>query len=144
MAKSNFSKVEKSLEDGLIKMTARHLKETSPSKNPKKEEKFKEDQIVAELSSLKQDLMLIKKYDQNMYKNLGFSLKDLKKILSNPTALTHEHYQKICEIKVKVKDLKKEIRTQKKTEPNDTLIQKERIRHINKRFNVQEKWLPLQ
>jgi len=141
MTKTNFTKVEEALNEGLRKMTASHLLEMADSSaktggvtsNP-----F-QAAIKRLIALLKHDLKQLEKQDPDFYQNLGLKKPGLKKLLSDPEHLTPEDWESIKQIKEKIDQYK-----QKTPAPADEqIIQKERRKHINKRFNINEKWLPL-
>ena len=68
---------------------------------------------------------------------------ELRKKIENPQALTPVEWETILQIKKKIDVYKAQISTQiPELELNQT-IEDERVKQLNKRFNVNEKWLPL-
>ncbi len=146
MAKTNFTKVEEALDVGLRKIgitkllqladvaagTGKNLleKESSP---PSKEAH------IHQLNFLRKDLRQLHKNDPEIYSKLGFKKNDLKELIDKEGSLTPKNWEFIQQIKEKVEAYKKTL----PENSNEQLVEKERVKHINKRFNINEKWLPL-
>lgn len=141
MAKSNFSKVEKALSEGIIRMTARQLRSQTPSK---KMEGIPTAEILsAVLNTIDQDIKRIHKLETGIYKKVGITKQNLKKMIANPALLTLKDWEKIKDAKGRLEKIKKELQSQKPYLLDEDIVEAERKKHINKRFNVREKWLPL-
>ena len=160
MVKTNFTKVEEALVEGLRKITVKHLLDladmaSSLEKRPKintleppAAPETKEDLQLREarmqlITSLNRDLKALSKHDVNTYKELGFKRNDLKKFLEHPDALSPEEWDKIKSIKEQVSTFKKELMKTLPNSSDDDIVNAERKKHVNKRFNINEKWLPL-
>lgn len=140
MAKTNFTKVEGALEEGMRQMIVQHLHTLADSiSNTKPKDETSQKKLMA---ALKFGLNRMEKQDAELYKKLGISKVELKKLIEKKEILSDEDFEKIKSIKAKVEALKKELE-EKSPESNDQLIEKERVKHINKRFNTNDKWLPL-
>jgi hypothetical protein len=63
--------------------------------------------------------------------------------LENPAALSAEEWQKVKEIHQKVMEYKKELLQKLPPLTDEQLVAAERKKHINKRYNINERWLPL-
>lgn len=147
MGKTNFSKVEKALEEGMIRLKSETLlKEADalkgtvqlPDKLPPKEV------CNTMLASLERDLKKLRKEDQVFYKKLVFHKVDLKKLITNPSLLTPEDWKTIKEIKERVEIHKKELAAKLPIESDQDIVEHERKAHLNKRLNVSnKKWIPL-
>ena len=139
MAKTNFTKVESLLEKGMEKRLVEKLivetggKKKGLGSNPK----------LYLIESLHWDVMVLPDLDKKFFKKLGVSKKDIFKLIKNPASLTDKDWQIVKDIRAKIDVLKKEI-LKKASTSNEELIEHERKRHVNKRFNVNERWLPLQ
>lgn len=155
MAKTNFSKVEDSLKAGLEKMQRESLgkladiaqKATRPELKAILEKSVKaatkaileKKAILHIIRQSLRDLSLKTEF----YEFLGIPRADLLALVGRSTELSQDEWGKLNEIKKKI-HLHKEELQKKNPELNDEqLINKERKRHINKRFNVREKWLPI-
>lgn len=144
MAKTNFTKVEAALDEGMRKMTMQHLHALTDSLSSINTDEIKTN-IEAQkkmITILKFELNWMHTHDISLHKKIGIKKSEIDALLSKPS-LELEDLEKIKDIKAKIDTLKKEI-SEESSVTDDQLIEKERIKHINKRFNVNDKWLPLQ
>lgn len=139
MAKANFSKVEKALEEGIVKMTSERLcKETGKEALEKAPSR---DAVVLTLDRIFHDLSLLSKKDPSLLDKLKVTKNTLNAFYEKASTLTPAEWKTVKEIQVKIEQQKKSAAP---SVTDDDLIASERKKHINKRFNVREKWLPLQ
>jgi hypothetical protein len=146
MSKTNYTKAEEALSETLQKMTMNKFQKsvdkrgtenataanTGEDKNPIPAQKHL-------LISLYQDLKLLSKHNQEIYEKLSMKKKDLKKFLDHPEAISLEEWEKIKQLRVEVDNLKKDL-----PQPSDEdIIKQQKRKHITKRFNINEKWMPL-
>lgn len=145
MAKTNFTKVEEALVEGLRKLTISQLIEMADAAS-------KEGKVIlatktleaiqkASLNAIKRDLQKLHKQDPQIYTTIGIKKADIKNFIEK--SLTDEEWESIKQIKNKLDAYKKEISSKGPQGSDDQIIESERLKHINKRFNVNEKWLPL-
>lgn len=145
MAKTNFTKVEEALDEGLRQIIKDKLHSLTDSisnistQGVEKADLASKKQLIA---ALKFELNWMAKQDPSLHHKLGIKKSEIKKLIETKEKLTQEDFEKIKFIKEKIDVLKKELE-EKSPESNDQLIEKERIKHINKRFNTNDKWLPL-
>lgn len=119
MAKTNFTKVEEMLDQGLRKITVEHLYEMADvakgTGNPlaasteKKAPQLDKTQTHL-ISSLQRDLKLLKKQEEDMYVKLGIKKKHLKKMIENPSALKPEDWQTLKQIQEKIAAFREELK----------------------------------
>lgn len=150
MAKTNYTKVEEALTEGLRKLTISQLIEMADAASKSKtdtapvETPARLDAIQKALvSALKRDLERLHKQDTNVYEKIGVKKKEIKKFIDNPNTLTPEEWESIKQIKDKIDIYKKELTSSLPKVSDDQIVEGERVKHINKRFNINEKWLPL-
>lgn len=158
MPKTNFTKVEEVLEQGLRKYSVEQLLEiadqtSAPKKrNPTIAYTAESDKPeIAPLSkeqshlihSLERDVKRLRKKDQEIYTKLGIGRKNLKKMIENPSALTPADWETIKQIRTKIDQYKAEMAKQLPQTSDEDLVESERKDHINRRYNVNKKWLPL-
>ena len=158
MAKTNYTNMEKNLEDNLVKLQKEKLldmadKAQDPTKKPK-DKKKKEDKEEPKaktkkadikkrlIHSLKRDIQRLKKKDESFFEKMGFSQEEVSKLIENPSSLSPEEWEKIKNIKEKLDELKKELLGSFEKDYNEELVDKERKDHVNKRHNVKKNWLP--
>lgn len=137
MGKTNFSKVEDFLDQGLHKITVKKLlKLADVAAGTGQQTPEKEKERRALISAIKRELKWFRKQKKNIYKRLKVS----KKELEAPEKLSDEELKEI------LSKIEKEKEVHYKKHPKSTdedLVEAERLKHINKRFNVSDKWLPL-
>jgi len=155
MAKTNFSKVEDSLKAGLEKMQRESLGKLADiaQKATKPELKAILEKSVKAASKAilekKGTLHIIKQSLRNLslktefYEFIGIAKSDLATLLNRSTELTTEEWKTLNDVKKKIKSYKEELKKKHPELNDEELITKERKKHINKRFNVREKWLPI-
>lgn len=144
MAKTNFTKVEEALVTGLRQMSVSQLIEMADTVSQQEKETDKGPKLVTIqktlLTLIHYNMQRLHKQDAAVYHKIGISSKQLKKFIEDSTTLSSEEWESI-------KQTKEKIDSYLKTLPETTdeqIVEQERIKHINKRFNVNEKWLPLQ
>jgi len=149
MAKTDYTKVEEALIAGLTKLTMRNLLELADRAQASTGAQAETDAIIIPearrmvIAALRQDLKALKRKDTKVYSKLGIPKDGIQRLLENPETLTPEDWQKIKEIHQKVMEYKKELLSKLPPVTDDQLIAAERKKHINKRYNTNEKWLPL-
>jgi hypothetical protein len=144
MAKVNYQKVEEQLAAGLRKMQVQRLLEQAKEAQEKggNTPQAEEPQAKAEPVAVVADKQASKQKLQTAVKsNLERLLKkaDDKPLVENPGEVNTEEWQSL-------KKMSKELKTEEKepeAEKNEALLAQQKKRSVNKRFNVQEKWLPL-
>lgn len=141
MAKTNFTKVEDMLNQGLHKITVSHLLDEADAA---KGSAPKDNANRALISALQRDLKLLHKKDHETYTKLGIKKKFLKKIIETPESLTPEELETLKQIQGKIKVFKEELKNKVPPVNDESIVEAERTKHINKRYNVNDKWLPLQ
>lgn len=146
MAKTNFTKVEEALAEGMRQMTMQNLHKLADSIQAVESADTKESMAEAKkklITILKFEFNWMEKQDNTLYQKLGITRDEIKKILSQKENLTDEEFNHVKTIHEKLTELKKELEKVSPTKSDDELIEKERVKHINKRFNVKDDWLPL-
>lgn len=131
----NYSKVEAILGEGMRRLKMRALlKETG-----KGVEKRGEEVILA----LKYELQGLKKLDPKLYQHMAFKPSEVKILLENANELTDKELELAKEYLSQVRHHKK-IYSEKNPPPSDEeLIEQQKKRHLTKRHNVNDNWLPL-
>lgn len=139
MAKTNYTKVEELLSanqerlkiQGWIDMTKTETSLEEP--NPK----------AYLLFSLQRGLELLPKGDRRFTSDLGIKKTDILKLIQKPEDLGAKDWALIKEIRQKLKKYLSEIASELPVLNDEDLIESERVKHQNKRFNTRDKWLPL-
>lgn len=145
MPKTNFTKVEKALEEGLHQIEVTHLLDVADDAAGKERKTTlpSQDQRKAILQSLESEIKKLHKQDRTVYKKIGFVKMDIKKLIDNPEALTPEDWKKVRIIKEKLEAYKKELSQKLPKSSDEEIVTKKRKEQINARYNVRKTWLPL-
>jgi hypothetical protein len=157
MAKKNFSKVENLLESGLEKMKADQWGKVADiaQRVPRPEmRKYIESASTAAtktildrtavLHSIRRSLKEFRDPKHNFFEVIGIKEDDLQALISkNPGDFTPDDGNLLQELRLKIAAFKADYLEKRPDLADDSLVAKERRKHINKRFNINEKWLPL-
>lgn len=146
MGKTNFTKVEESLAQGLHKMEVERLlseadKASGKPPPPKKDTGL---ELPEEKKKLIKDLELniarLKAKESKIFEKLKVKRSTVERFTHNPLKLSEEDWKHAAILLKRTENLLKEMMPEK---ADDKLVEDEQSRHLNKRFNVNEKWLPL-
>lgn len=149
MAKTNYTKVEEALAEGMRKIEVNRLLDVadenaaanSKSKGPAK---VKVDAIhLQRLATINHDLKLLQKLGTNPYATLKIDKEELQNFTKDPTALTQQDWEKVKIIKEQIAAFKTELDKKTPQNSDDDLVTQQRKKQITKRFNINEKWIPL-
>jgi hypothetical protein len=142
MAKTNFSKAEESMGDALQKLTMQQLLELADIQAGTVEEISKRTKVrLLLIKALRYELSRLYRHNPDIYKKLKIKKSTLEKWITDAKDLSDEDWKIVVLLKEQVEA---ELKQASATLPTDTqLVEKERKKHINKRYNVNEKWLPL-
>ena len=141
MAKTNFTKVEEALRDGIDKMIKEKLLEEADAaqgKSPQKQHAT--DQLLAKI---RHEFKYLYKQDKDVFKKLGIDDKILKELLASAKQLTQNDLKVLQEVLKRFDLYKTEMEKQNPQATDEMLIEEGKKQHINKRFNVRDDWLPL-
>lgn len=144
MAKTNFTKVEHAFDDEMRKqMRDELLKEAdrvTGNTPPENVHIDAQKKIAAERKQLIQALQHhIKEHDEAIFDiQIGVNKEMLEDLLKKGIELTDVDYENLKKMKKKIDRYKKS-----HEDYNEKIVEQERKKHINKRFNVRDKWLPL-
>lgn len=145
--RSDFTKVERILEEGLRKMSIKQLLKLADlaagmgSKGSQTNDSLHTPSETAII--IKNELNWLEKQDPEIYKKLGIKRKDIRFLLEHPHKIKEQEFVQLAQLKVKLDEHKKAILEKLAGNSDDKLIDQAREKHINKRFNVNERWLPL-
>jgi hypothetical protein len=149
MTKIDFEKVEKAFEKGVLKLMIDRLIELSEMQDPDAQYQDESGESALEtlrkrvLTALHRDLKRLSKKDSQALETAGLDPSDIKKYVKDPSALSAEDWQKIKAIKAHVDKYKQEAAAAQEKDLETNIVEKERVRQKNKRFNVRDGWLPL-
>ncbi|MBN9379022.1 MAG: hypothetical protein BGO14_02580 [Chlamydiales bacterium 38-26] len=144
MAKTNYTKVEDSLKKGIDRLAIKKIVDSTDSKKSEKEkeEEFRLNRRKIAIYLIS-EIKRLHKGDERIYNKLGVNIANLKKLLEHPLKLSEEEWKSVLKLKDKIEAYKKAYAKTIKEISNEELIQKEREKQPNKRFNIQERWLPI-
>lgn len=146
MAKTNYTKAEEALREALQKISVEQLLELADAHHGTANSTAEEALQMARarqhiVNGLQRDLKKLSKSDNDIYAKLEIKRKSFEQLLVEPVKLSAEDWATIVAVKSKVDEAIKQLPAS--TETNDQLVEQQRHKHINKRFNVNDKWLPL-
>jgi hypothetical protein len=147
MAKTNFTKVEEALAAGMHKISVENLLEITnrkQHKNPilaQKALEVKERHMF--LIVIEQQLKFLSKNNPNIYKDFHIKKKYIQSMLLDPALITDEEWKKLQDLKLALNEYKNKLNASQPEATDEKLVDVSRKKHINKRFNINEKWLPL-
>lgn len=144
MAKTNYKKVEESLQEGIDQLAIKKIVDSTDTKlhekNAVSETRLNRKKITIYLIT---ELKRLSKSDKSLYIKLGTNLANAKKLLENPLKLSEEDWAVVLKLKDKVEAYKKAFASVIKEVSDDKLVEEEREKQSNSRFNIQKKWLPI-
>jgi hypothetical protein len=142
MAKTNFTKVEEALRDGLDKMLKESLLEEADAAQGKPSQKqHTTDQLLAKI---RHEFKYLYKIDKEVFQKIGINDKILKELLLTTTSLTQKDIDVLKEVLRRIESYRTEMQKKNPQASDEQLIEDQKKKHINKRFNVRDDWLPLQ
>lgn len=142
MAKTNFTKAEEAMAEALQKLTVQQLLVLASTNAGTAEDQFKRTRARALfITALKHEIRRLFRGDRAIYKKLNVTKNAIEQWLISPGTLNDATWNSIVQLKDKVDA---ETKKAAENEPSDAqLVAEQRKKHINKRFNVSDKWLPL-
>jgi len=144
MAKTNYSKVEVALEEGLRKMSVSKLCDLADIAagigHSSSEELGITHEQQALVRKIKLDLMRLHKKDRKIYSKLELKKSVITNQLENPNDLQDEDWENLKALRDRTETL---IKVAYPEVSDDEIIERQQTRHITKRFNVNETWLPM-
>jgi small-conductance mechanosensitive channel len=155
MAKTDFKRVEDALDEGLQRMTQNRLLDYSSiasqvgvgtdSLSHKRQQaaevtlhQQQERKLLA--AAVNFDINQLFKKNHQLYTALNTNHEEITALTKDITSLKEDQWQRLLEIKASIEDYKSKMPD---TITDDDVIAKERIKHVNKRFNTRDHWLPL-
>ncbi|MCB1113703.1 MAG: hypothetical protein KDK62_02995 [Chlamydiia bacterium] len=139
--------MENLLDEGLLKMSQDELLELASKASSFKGDEKEIPSVQARtilLSFMQHDLEIMAKVeDADPENRAGITQKVLKKDLENIRELSPERWEELKSARERLLAYKNELWDKIPHLSNEEIIELERKKHINKRFNVRDKWLPL-
>ncbi len=153
MPKIDYTKVEASLNNWMLKMSVKELLFMADLVSSsfgfslgddKANSKRTAEAMINGLIRLQNDLERVRKKDAKMYENLGLKREELEQYFEHPEKLTPADWEKIKVIREQLEVYKKELKKRIRPLSNEEIVKRERRKQKSKRFNVQDDWIPLQ
>lgn len=146
--KTDYTKAEESISETMHQMNVKqllHEADLASASNPAKTQAGNPEQAKQNhlCFSLKRDLKLLAKKDQNVYTSIGYKKKEINNLLKDASQLSPEDWEKLKQIKQSIEKYKQDLARLLPHKTDEEQVEEERNKHINKRFNVSDKWLPL-
>lgn len=146
MAKVSFTKAEQSFDRAVRQLLIDNLSEiaTIVDVAHDKDKKISSEALAELIAKFNKQLQKIRKNDTGLYQKLALSAEDEKRLSKPSTEYIQADWLFMKELKLRIDELKSELYG--KGAPDTTQeaqVEKERKRHINKRFNIRDGWLPL-
>lgn len=139
MAKTNFTKVEEALRDGLDKMIKEKLLEEADAAQGKIP--FKQHALDELVAKIRHEFHFLRKQDPDLLTKMGLDEKVLKELLSSSNTLSKKDIQDILH---KIEAYRQDLEKKNPKATDEQLIEVQKKKHITKRFNIRDDWLPLQ
>lgn len=145
--KVDFVKVETILSETLRKIFIERLSELAAIANVIQDPHTATltPKLIEEIvSSFQRELNKLKKKDKKLYQKLDLSAEDEERFNIPIGQYTQSDWLRLRHLKEKIEELKRELQGQEL--PNleyEQQVAHERKRHVYKRFNIREGWLPL-
>lgn len=146
MPKVNFTKVENAFDRAKQKLFIDQLSELASIANLIQDPKANlTSQTIADIiGKFQKELKKLKKNDPKLYTQLHLTAEDEKRFFIPSDQFLQEDWVKLRSLKTRIDELKKELYGEEVLNAEyDSQVAKERRKHINKRFNIRDGWLPL-
>ncbi len=146
MPKVNFSKVEKSFDRALQKLVIDYLSELATIADVIQDPKANiTSKAIGEIiERFQKELKKLKKRDPKLFERLNLLPEEEQRFDLSAHEYLQEDWLRLKTLKLRIDELKHELYGQEHLDAkNEAQVVKERRRHINKRFNIREGWLPL-
>lgn len=146
MPKINFIKVENIFTEAVRQLFISRLTDLAAIvtliRDPTSSISVKKKQEVVE--RFQKQLKNLKEQDPKLYLNLNITKAEERKLLASKHEFNQNDWLTIQKLQERIEYLKKQLYGVDSFKAEfEEQIEKERIKHINKRFNVRDGWLPL-
>jgi hypothetical protein len=147
MAKTDFTKVEEALNAGLRKMEVNRLLDIADEVQGKKKEGESELPVAPEqrqlLTVLRSGIKYLRKLEKDPFEKSTFQKEEIIELLQNPDKLNKEQWEKLEAFRKHVSAFKASLEKGDGEKKDENLVEQERKDQKQRRFNVNDKWLPL-
>jgi hypothetical protein len=140
MPKTNFTKVEEALTEGIHKMNiSKLLDEADALKKGKKET----NPLNLRVASLRHEIKWLSKQNPAFYTEISLEKKKVRALLELKEPFSSEQTIELEKLKEKIENYKAKLTPENTETENERLIADEKKKQKNVRFNIKNKWLPL-
>jgi hypothetical protein len=147
MKKTDYTKTENLLNEGLLKMSVQELLELADKTGSFKTEESALPSLQARtilLSFMRHDFETLASVEgAKPEEKTGITQKELSDAIEKIQELTPEKWETLKEVRKRLIAYRDELKDKIPHFSDEEIIALERKKHINKRFNVRDKWLPL-
>lgn len=146
MAKVNYSKVENAFDNALRELFIERLSELASIaqliNDP--ESKMTPKMVDEIILRFQKELKKLKKQDAKLFRRLNLTPEDESRFSLSSSEYAQEDWHRLKALKERIDELKRELYGQDVMDVEyEKQVTKERRRHINKRFNIRDGWMPL-
>ena len=139
MAKVNFTKVEDAFDKAAEKLFIDNLAELAAiadlTQDPKANLSSKAIEEI--ITRFQKELNQFKKQDPKLFEQLNLTKEDEERFALSSANFTQEDWLRLKTLKLRIEELKKELHGKSSDNAeNETIVTKERKKHINKRTNA--------
>lgn len=146
MAKVNFTKVEGAFDHALRKLFIDNLSDLASIANVLQDPQanLSNKNLKEVILRFQNELKKLKMQDSKLFQKLNLSQEEEARLHASADDFNAEDLLRIKALKERIEALKKELQGSETSNPeDDKQIAEERRKHINKRFNTKDGWLPL-
>lgn len=155
MAKTNYTKVEEALAEGMRKIEVNRLlniadENKKPKRQPASPTTPSQSKIgevhLKRLIFVQKEIKALQKQGRDPYTELKIDSKEIERFLKDPASLTAKDWETIKAFKEKILDYKSKLTEQATptdSPTNENFVEQQRKKQHTKRFNINDKWIPL-
>lgn len=146
MAKLDFNKAEKAFDKALSEMHIEQLSEILSIAHlvNAPESTVSETAIEEIVTRFKKQLKKMKREDKKLYEKLNLTPEEEERFTRPAESFSQDDWLVLKRLRDRIGELKRELYGEEVVDvENVQIIAKERKKHVNKRFNIREGWLPL-
>lgn len=146
MTKVNFTKVEGAFDLALRKLFIDNLSDLASIANVLQDPQanLSDKNLKEVILRFQKELTKLKKQDAKLFQKLNLSPEEEARLHAPADDFKPEDWLRLKALKERMEELKKELQGAETVNPeDDKQIAEERRKHINKRFNTKDGWLPL-
>ena len=146
MAKVNYTKVEGAFENALKKLFIENLSELATIANviQDPEANLSNKAISNLITRFHRELKKLKKHDSKLFAKLNLTPEEEARFALPADQYIQRDWMRLRTLKERIDELKHELYGEESINVEyEKQVAKERRRHVNKRFNIRDGWLPL-